>query len=400
MKCSHGASIGQLDDEQLFYLRARGLDLDAARALLTVAFASEVLEQLPHARRCARRSSARCSAGCPGRESRAVSAVRPRSGAQAIPDPRAARARQAAGLPRQRGLESEAGLRDRGDRRLLPALPLERAPRRAHALRGGDGRVRARARARSRGFVGAPRRRARSCSCAARPKASTWSRRPGRGRDSRPGDEVLDHRARAPLEPGALADRLRADRRAARGRADRRARRRDRRGVRAQALDAHARGRARARLERARHGAAGRGARAPRAAASARSWSSTARRACRTSPSTCSALGCDFYAFSGHKMYAPTGIGVLCGRRRAARRDRAVAGRRLDDPQRDLREDRVRAARRSASRRARRTSTARSGSAWRSTGSSALDLDAVHAHEADLIALRDARGSARCPACA
>jgi len=27
------------------------------------------------------------------------------------------------------------------------------------------------------------------------------------------------------------------------------------------------------------------------------------------------ALGCDFYAFSGHKMYAPTGIGVLWGRR-------------------------------------------------------------------------------------
>src|SRR5690606_40902480 len=27
------------------------------------------------------------------------------------------------------------------------------------------------------------------------------------------------------------------------------------------------------------------------------------------------ALGCDFYAFSGHKMFAPTGIGVLYGRR-------------------------------------------------------------------------------------
>ena len=26
------------------------------------------------------------------------------------------------------------------------------------------------------------------------------------------------------------------------------------------------------------------------------------------------ALGCDFYAFSGHKMYGPTGIGVLVGR--------------------------------------------------------------------------------------
>ena len=47
VKCSHGATIGQLDDAQLFYLRARGLDLATARALLTVAFASEVLERLP-----------------------------------------------------------------------------------------------------------------------------------------------------------------------------------------------------------------------------------------------------------------------------------------------------------------------------------------------------------------
>jgi Fe-S cluster assembly protein SufD len=47
VKCSHGASIGQLDEAQLFYLRSRGLDLPAARALLTQAFASEVLAQLP-----------------------------------------------------------------------------------------------------------------------------------------------------------------------------------------------------------------------------------------------------------------------------------------------------------------------------------------------------------------
>jgi Fe-S cluster assembly protein SufD len=47
VKCSHGASVGQLDPDQLFYLRARGLDLAAARSLLTYAFASEVLERLP-----------------------------------------------------------------------------------------------------------------------------------------------------------------------------------------------------------------------------------------------------------------------------------------------------------------------------------------------------------------
>jgi Fe-S cluster assembly protein SufD len=47
VKCSHGASVGQLDPDQIFYLRARGLSLERARALLTFAFASEVLAKLP-----------------------------------------------------------------------------------------------------------------------------------------------------------------------------------------------------------------------------------------------------------------------------------------------------------------------------------------------------------------
>ena len=48
------------------------------------------------------------------------------------------------------------------------------------------------------------------------------------------------------------------------------------------------------------------------------------------------ALGCDFYAFSGHKAYGPTGTGVLYGRYDAAVGDAAVADRRRDDPQRHL----------------------------------------------------------------
>jgi Fe-S cluster assembly protein SufD len=47
VRCSHGATIGQLDSDQLFYLRTRGLGADAARALLTLAFASEVVRELP-----------------------------------------------------------------------------------------------------------------------------------------------------------------------------------------------------------------------------------------------------------------------------------------------------------------------------------------------------------------
>ena len=45
-----------------------------------------------------------------------------------------------------------------------------------------------------------------------------------------------------------------------------------------------------------------------------RCWS-TARRRCRTCAVDVQALGCDFYAFSGHKVYGPTGIGVLYGKR-------------------------------------------------------------------------------------
>jgi Fe-S cluster assembly protein SufD len=43
VRCSHGATVGRLDDEALFYLRQRGLDSNEARRLLTYAFASDVV---------------------------------------------------------------------------------------------------------------------------------------------------------------------------------------------------------------------------------------------------------------------------------------------------------------------------------------------------------------------
>ena len=46
VKCSHGSTVGELDAEQLFYLRARGLDAAAARRVLTTAFAATVIEQI------------------------------------------------------------------------------------------------------------------------------------------------------------------------------------------------------------------------------------------------------------------------------------------------------------------------------------------------------------------
>jgi len=46
VKCSHGAAIGQLEEESLFYLASRGIPEPAARDLLTYAFAAEVLESV------------------------------------------------------------------------------------------------------------------------------------------------------------------------------------------------------------------------------------------------------------------------------------------------------------------------------------------------------------------
>lgn len=48
VKCAHGATFGQLDEDAIFYLRARGVDQDAARALLTYSFAREVLDHIAH----------------------------------------------------------------------------------------------------------------------------------------------------------------------------------------------------------------------------------------------------------------------------------------------------------------------------------------------------------------
>ncbi len=46
VKCTHGATIGQIDDEALFYLRSRGINETSARALLLSAFAGESLHRM------------------------------------------------------------------------------------------------------------------------------------------------------------------------------------------------------------------------------------------------------------------------------------------------------------------------------------------------------------------
>lgn len=47
VKCTHGATVGQLDSEEVFYLQSRGLSEAAARNLLTYAFGAEVIERIP-----------------------------------------------------------------------------------------------------------------------------------------------------------------------------------------------------------------------------------------------------------------------------------------------------------------------------------------------------------------
>ena len=47
VKCSHGATVGALDADQLFYLRARGIPEAAAKAMLVEAFLVEAVEELP-----------------------------------------------------------------------------------------------------------------------------------------------------------------------------------------------------------------------------------------------------------------------------------------------------------------------------------------------------------------
>ncbi len=46
VKCSHGATVGQLDQNMMFYLRSRGIEEETAKSLLTFAFADEVISKI------------------------------------------------------------------------------------------------------------------------------------------------------------------------------------------------------------------------------------------------------------------------------------------------------------------------------------------------------------------
>ncbi|MDJ0674569.1 MAG: Fe-S cluster assembly protein SufD [Calothrix sp. MO_167.B42] len=47
VKCAHGATVSQLEDDEIFYLQSRGIDEDSARNLLIHAFAAEIINHIP-----------------------------------------------------------------------------------------------------------------------------------------------------------------------------------------------------------------------------------------------------------------------------------------------------------------------------------------------------------------
>jgi Fe-S cluster assembly protein SufD len=47
VKCAHGAAVGRLDEDALFYLRSRGVPAQMARGILTYAFAREMVDLIP-----------------------------------------------------------------------------------------------------------------------------------------------------------------------------------------------------------------------------------------------------------------------------------------------------------------------------------------------------------------
>ena len=47
VSCSHGATVGRIDETELFYLQARGIPLGEAERLIVEGFFAEVIEQIP-----------------------------------------------------------------------------------------------------------------------------------------------------------------------------------------------------------------------------------------------------------------------------------------------------------------------------------------------------------------
>ena len=155
VKCAHGATVGQLDGEEVFYLKSRGLSDAAARNLLTYAFGAEIIDRIPVAslkhwleqtvlRQTLRVSHDsnpdRAQSPCGGR-------LRRRAHPRRLPDPQAQSRRQAAGVSRQCGVEPDAAAGDRPPGALPDDAARQHQPRRALPVGDRDRGLRGSARA-------------------------------------------------------------------------------------------------------------------------------------------------------------------------------------------------------------------------------------------------------------
>ena len=141
VKCTHGATIGQIDENALFYLRSRGIDEAAARSLLLYAFASECLDRMkegPGARVRGKADSANLHRAAQRRQRppRHAAAGRGRAelGGSGMTHRRQRIARMRPGAPRRLPARAAFG-RGKGSARDFPILAAE-DPRQAAGLSG------------------------------------------------------------------------------------------------------------------------------------------------------------------------------------------------------------------------------------------------------------------------
>ena len=369
VKCTHGATVGQLDDDALFYLRSRGID-EARRAQP----ADLRLRQRGRWRGSTwRRCAARWSSCSRARLPRAESCMETQLAMSALRCAEPARPRRRRGCASDFPILSrtvhgkplvyldnaattpEAAGRDRRDRATTTRVERQHPPRRALPEPARDRRVRRRA----RDACALHQRRAtpseivftRGTTEAINLVAQSYGRPQPAARATRSSSPRIEHHSNiVPWQ--MLCEQTRRD---AAGRADRR---RAASSISTSSSGCSTRAR---RIVAVAHVSNALGTINPvreiiaAGARQRRRWCwSTARRRSPHLPVDVQALDCDFYAFSGHKMYGPTGIGVLYGQARAARGDAAVPGRRRHDPHGHVREDHLQRRCRTGSRPARR----------------------------------------------
>ena len=129
-----------------------------------------------------------------------------------------------------------------------------------------------------------------------------------------------------------------------------------------------------------------------------RCWSTAAQAAAPSRPSTCRRSTPTSTLSTGHKVYGPTGIGVLYGKDGSAERHAALSGRRRDDRAGDLREDHLQERPLTASRPARRPIVEAIGLGAALDYLEAIGHEAIAAHEAGHPGLRHRAARLRSPA--